>query len=139
MPEKTAQEFTEDGFFITGDQGVISADGYISIVGRTKDMVISGGYNVYPKEVELVIDAIEGVKESAVFGVADADFGEAVAVAIVADRALDSVAVITSAKEKLAAYKVPRHVYFLTELPRNNMGKVQKNSLREMFSGVTSR
>ena len=139
MPEKTAQEFTEDGFFITGDQGVISADGYISIVGRTKDMVISGGYNVYPKEVELVIDAIEGVKESAVFGVADADFGEAVAVAIVADRAVDSVAVITSAKEKLAAYKVPRHVYFLTELPRNNMGKVQKNSLREMFSGVTSR
>ncbi len=139
LPEKTAQEFTEDGFFITGDQGVISEDGYMSIVGRAKDMVISGGYNVYPKEVELVIDAIDGVKESAVFGVADADFGEAVSVAVVLDNAeLTADQIIAAAKEKLAAYKVPKSVQFLSELPRNTMGKVQKNMLREQFSPATT-
>lgn len=139
LPEKTAQEFTDDGFFITGDQGVISEDGYMSIVGRAKDMVISGGYNIYPKEVELVIDAIDGVKESAVFGIADADFGEAVAVAVVTKDGLsiEAETLIASAGEKLAAYKVPKLVYFLQQLPRNTMGKVQKNSLREMYSATS--
>ena len=138
LPEKTAKEFTEDGFFITGDQGMISDDGYISIVGRAKDMVISGGYNVYPKEVELVIDAIDGVKESAVFGIPDADFGEAVTVAIVVEAGVsfDVETIIASSREKLAAYKAPRFVHFLDQLPRNTMGKVQKNSLREKFSIV---
>ncbi|ARN76000.1 malonate--CoA ligase [Oceanicoccus sagamiensis] len=136
MLEKTAEEFTDDGFFITGDQGLISEDGYISIVGRAKDMVISGGYNVYPKEVELVIDAIEGVKESAVFGVADADFGEAVSVAVVLDHtvALSPEQIAAEARETLAAYKVPKLVHFLDELPRNTMGKVQKNVLRQQFA-----
>ncbi len=136
MPEKTAEEFTEDGFFITGDQGKINEQGYISIVGRAKDMVISGGYNVYPKEVELVIDDIAGVKESAVFGIVDKDFGEAVTAVIVADgsTALDVDVLINHIKQHLANYKVPKAIHFIDELPRNTMGKVQKNSLRQRFS-----
>ena len=136
LPEKTAQEFTEDGFFITGDQGTISEDDYISIVGRAKDMVITGGYNVYPKEVERVIDAISGVKESAVFGVLDADFGEAVCVAVVCESGvqLSEKYVLDTARESLANYKLPKRVEFLSELPRNTMGKVQKNQLRERYT-----
>lgn len=138
MPKKTAEEFTSDGYFITGDQGRISTDGYISIVGRAKDMVISGGYNVYPKEVELVIDGIEGVVECAVFGIADRDFGEAVVVAIVLDgnsgQVLNQESIIVEAKQQLASYKVPKKVHFVAELPRNTMGKVQKNVLRGQFS-----
>ena len=135
MPEKTAEEFTDDGFFITGDQGTKSEDGYLSIVGRAKDMIISGGFNVYPKEVERVVDAISGVKESAVFGIADADFGEAVMAAVVLDgsRILAAEAIIAEAKQQLASYKVPKKIVFLNELPRNTMAKVQKNSLREQF------
>lgn len=138
MPEKTAQEFTEDGFFITGDQGQISADGYISIVGRAKDMVITGGYNVYPKEVELVLDAIAGVKESAVFGVADDDFGEAVNAAVVADGTveLQPEQLVAEAKQQLASYKVPKQVFICEELPRNTMGKVQKNILRQHYTAA---
>ncbi|MEH6557077.1 MAG: malonyl-CoA synthase [Oceanicoccus sp.] len=138
MPEKTAEEFTPDGYFITGDQGKISADGYISIVGRAKDMVISGGYNVYPKEVELVIDSLKGIAECAVFGIADSDFGEAVVVAIVPDgddgQVLDVESIIDETKLQLASYKVPKKVHFVEELPRNTMGKVQKNILREQFA-----
>ncbi|WP_019531659.1 AMP-binding protein [Dasania marina] len=137
-PEKTAQEFTCDGYFITGDQGYCSDDGYISIVGRAKDMVISGGYNVYPKEVELVLDAIKGVKESAVIGLPHADLGEMVAAAVVmdaaADAALDETELIAQARKKLAAYKVPKKIFFVDALPRNTMAKVQKNSLREQFT-----
>ena len=135
MPEKTAEEFTADGFFKTGDQGQISEDGYISIVGRAKDMVISGGYNVYPKEVESVIDKLNGVKESAVFGLVDADLGEVVVAAVVADGRSDlqEAELISAAKKTLANYKVPKVVFFVDELPRNTMGKVQKNSLRLRF------
>ncbi len=135
MPEKTAEEFTRDGYFITGDLGTVSEDGYIAITGRAKDLVISGGYNVYPKEVETVIDRIEGVRESAVIGIPDADLGEAVAAVVVGDggRSLSAELIQTAVREQLAAYKVPRRVAFVDELPRNTMGKVQKNQLREQY------
>lgn len=135
MPEKTAEEFTSDGYFITGDQGSISDDGYISIVGRAKDMVISGGYNVYPKEIELVLDRQDGVKESAVFGVPDTDFGEAVVAAVVCSGATvpSTEQIQTQMKQELASYKVPKRFHFVDELPRNTMGKVQKNALRERY------
>ncbi len=139
MPEKTAAEFRPDGFFITGDVGKIDASGYVHIVGRAKDLVICGGYNVYPKEVETVIDAIDGVAESAVVGVPHPDFGEAV-VAIVLRRPGSSDVtepqVIAVCKERLANYKVPKRVFFMDELPRNAMGKVQKNLLRDQHSGL---
>jgi malonyl-CoA/methylmalonyl-CoA synthetase len=136
MPEKTKEEFTADGWFRTGDVGQWSADGYLSIVGRAKDLIISGGYNVYPKEIELVIDAIPGVAESAVVGVPHPDFGEAVAAAVVKAKgsALDEAAVIAHVKSQIANYKVPKRVAFLEDLPRNAMGKVQKNVLREQFA-----
>jgi len=134
MPEKTSQEFRADGFFITGDVGKIDESGYVHIIGRAKDLVISGGFNVYPKEVETVIDAIEGVVESAVVGVPHPDFGEAV-IAVVLRRpgldAPDEAAVIAACKEWLANFKVPKAVVFTDELPRNTMGKVQKNLLRD--------
>ncbi|PWC33059.1 malonyl-CoA synthase [Azospirillum sp. TSO35-2] len=134
MAEKTAQEFRADGFFITGDIGRIDARGYVHIIGRAKDLVISGGFNVYPKEVETVIDAIDGVVESAVIGVPHRDFGEAV-VAVVLRRpdadGVDEAAVIRACKEQLANFKVPKAVVFADELPRNAMGKVQKNLLRD--------
>ncbi|MCR8921459.1 malonyl-CoA synthase [Dasania sp. GY-MA-18] len=133
-PEKTAQDFTADGFFITGDQGSITDDGYISIVGRAKDMVISGGYNVYPKEVELVLDAIAGVKESAVIGLPHSDLGEAVTAIVVAETELSEAALIAQAKQKLAAYKVPKQIFFVAALPRNTMAKVQKNQLRAQYA-----
>ncbi|MEM9222032.1 MAG: malonyl-CoA synthase [Pseudomonadota bacterium] len=138
MPEKTAEEMRADGFFITGDVGVFSDDGYLSIVGRSKDLVISGGYNVYPKEVELLIDALPGVQESAVIGVPHPDFGEGV-VAVVVPSGVDLIeegAVIGALSDCLARYKQPKRVFVVDELPRNAMGKVQKAALRERFGTV---
>jgi len=137
MPDKTREEFTADGWFRTGDVGQWSEDGYLSIVGRAKDLIISGGYNVYPKEIELVIDAIPGVVESAVVGVPHPDFGEAVTAAIVKQpgATLSEQAIISHVREQIAGFKVPKRVFFVDDLPRNAMGKVQKALLREKFSG----
>lgn len=133
-PEKTAEEFTADGWFRTGDQGILSSDGYLTIVGRAKDLVISGGYNVYPKEVEMAIDALPGVGESAVIGIADRDFGEAVtAVVVRKNDGLGGDEIIQALKGQLANYKVPKHVFFVPELPRNAMGKVMKSTLRDTY------
>ncbi len=134
MPEKTAEEFTEDGFFITGDVARQDPDGRVWISGRAKDLIISGGFNVYPKEVELALDEMDGVVESAVIGVPHADFGEAV-VAVVIGRG-EEAAMVASLREKLAAFKTPKRVFFVEELPRNAMGKVQKNLLRERYAGA---
>jgi malonyl-CoA/methylmalonyl-CoA synthetase len=135
MPEKTAEEFTEDAYFKTGDVGRVDADGYVSIVGRSKDLIISGGYNVYPKEIESVIDEMSGVLESAVIGVPHPDFGEAVvAVVVMRDGATVSEStLIDTLKTRIANFKVPKRVHFVAELPRNTMGKVQKNVLREQL------
>jgi malonyl-CoA/methylmalonyl-CoA synthetase len=136
MPEKTAQEFTSDGFFKTGDVGTIDAQGTICIVGRSKDLIISGGYNVYPAEVEGFINALPGVAESAVVGVPDADFGE-VGVAVVVAKpgvTLDPQAVIAQIKSQLANFKVPKRCFVVDDLPRNAVGKVQKNSLRSQYA-----
>ena len=133
MPEKTASEFREDGFFITGDMAMIDGRGYVHIVGRAKDLVISGGYNVYPKEIEVLLDGLEGVRESAVIGLPHPDFGEAVTAVVIGDRPLEEDAVIAAVKDRLANFKVPKRVFFVEELPRNAMGKVQKNALRETF------
>jgi malonyl-CoA/methylmalonyl-CoA synthetase len=135
LPEKTAEDFTDDGYFNTGDKGKIDGQGYVAIVGRSKDVVITGGLNVYPKEVELVIDTIHGVKESAVIGVPHVDFGEAV-VAIVVTESEGSVnesTIISHAKSQMANFKVPKRVVLVNELPRNAMGKVQKNLLRSEY------
>ncbi len=138
MPEKTKEEFREDGFFITGDMGMIDGDGYVHIVGRSKDLIISGGYNVYPKEVELLLDEQDGVKESAVIGVPHPDFGEGVVGVIVAekDRALEEKDLLESIRSQIARYKQPKRLVFIDELPRNTMGKVQKNILRESFKEI---
>jgi malonyl-CoA/methylmalonyl-CoA synthetase len=138
MPDKTAEDFTVDGFFNTGDKGLIDEDGYVSIVGRTKDLVITGGLNVYPKEVELFIDDLDGVQESAVIGVPHADFGEAVVAVVVraSEGTMDENIVIKSAKESLANFKVPKRVVFVDELPRNSMAKVQKNILRDTYGRI---
>ena len=135
MPEKTREDFTDDGFFDTGDQASISADGYVTIVGRAKDMIICGGLNVYPKEIELFLDDLDGVRESAVVGAPHADFGEVVVAIIVSDgsRPLADDDIITPCREHLANFKVPKQVLFVKELPRNSMGKVQKNVLREQL------
>jgi malonyl-CoA/methylmalonyl-CoA synthetase len=135
MPEKTAEEFTEDGYFITGDVGKFDRDGYLWIVGRSKDLIISGGYNVYPKEIEAVLDEMEGVAESAVVGVPHADYGEAVLAIVVAKPGADlsADAMIAALKQKIANFKVPKHIVFVDELPRNTMGKVQKNILRKQY------
>ncbi len=134
MPDKTKAEFREDGFFITGDLGMIDAGGYVHIAGRGKDLVISGGYNVYPKEVESEIDALEGVAESAVIGVPHPDFGEGVvAVAVKTGAGLTEADILTPLKKRLANYKLPKRVLFVESLPRNTMGKVQKNLLRETY------
>jgi malonyl-CoA/methylmalonyl-CoA synthetase len=135
MPEKTGEEFSADGYFRTGDVGVIDADGYVCIVGRAKDLIISGGYNVYPKEIELALDQLPGVMESAVIGVPNADFGEAVAAVVVPrkDAKLDPAALIAELKKNFANYKVPKQVHLVEELPRNAMGKVQKALLRERY------
>jgi malonyl-CoA/methylmalonyl-CoA synthetase len=137
-PEKTAQEFRSDGFFITGDLGQIDADGYVHIVGRAKDLIITGGLNVYPKEVETEIDALPGVIESAVVGLPHEDFGEAVAAMVVPapGASLDEQTVQEALTKKLGRFKVPKRVLFIDELPRNTMGKVQKNLLRETFGDL---
>ena len=134
MPERNQEEFV-DGWFRTGDMGALSADGYLSIVGRSKDLIITGGYNVYPKEIELALDELPGVQESAVVGVPHPDFGEAVTAVIVpAPGARPTEAeVIAALKRKLANFKVPKRVYVEDELPRNAMGKVQKNVLRDRY------
>jgi malonyl-CoA/methylmalonyl-CoA synthetase len=134
-PEKTAEAFRSDGFFITGDLGQRDARGYVSIVGRGKDLIITGGLNVYPKEVEAAIDALPGVVESAVIGLPHADFGEGVTaiVAVGAGNcgALTEAAVLEALAPRLARFKQPKRVLFVTGLPRNAMGKVQKARLRE--------
>jgi len=135
MPEKTKAEFRDDGFFITGDLGKIDPRGYVHIIGRGKDLVISGGFNVYPKEIESEIDAIPGVIESAVIGVPHADFGEGVTAVVVPDKKtkLDENAVLRALDGRIAKFKLPKRVLFIDELPRNTMGKVQKNILRDKF------
>jgi len=137
MPDKTREEFTSDGFFRTGDMGELLPNGYLRIVGRAKDVVITGGLNVYPKEIEEKIDALPGVAESAVIGVPDADFGEAVTAIVVARPGfeLNEEDLIAALKSEIASFKVPKRVHFVDELPRNAMGKVQKNLLRERFAG----
>jgi malonyl-CoA/methylmalonyl-CoA synthetase len=138
MPEKNRTEFRPDGFFITGDLGRIDDRGYVHIVGRGKDLIISGGFNVYPKEVEEEIDALADVMESAVIGVPHPDFGEGVTAIVVGkrDARLTENAVISELRARLANFKLPKRVIFLDDLPRNSMGKVQKNKLREMFNGL---
>jgi len=136
MPEKTAEELRPNGYFITGDLGQFSEDGYLSIVGREKDLIITGGYNVYPKEVEDVLNDLPTIRESAVFGVPHRDFGEAIIAAIVmeASTSFDEDAARLKITEKLARFKHPRTYIVLDELPRNTMGKVQKNILRADFA-----
>jgi malonyl-CoA/methylmalonyl-CoA synthetase len=138
MPEKTSEEFTSDGYFKTGDVGKFDSDGYLSIVGRSKDLIISGGYNVYPKEIESFIDEMDGVTESAVVGIPHPDFGEAVTAVIVprSGATLSESEVISFLKSKIANFKVPKKVFFVPELPRNTMGKVQKNVLRDQCKNV---
>ncbi|MER8725151.1 malonyl-CoA synthase [Mesorhizobium sp. M1027] len=138
MPEKTRAEFRDDGFFITGDLGLIDADGYVHIVGRGKDLIISGGYNIYPKEVESEIDALPGVAESAVIGVAHPDFGEGVTAVMVRapGSTISAAGIIEAIAGRLARYKHPKRVIFVDELPRNTMGKVQKNLLRETYKDL---
>jgi malonyl-CoA/methylmalonyl-CoA synthetase len=131
-PDKTAKEFTPDGWFKTGDLGKIDDHGYVHIVGRVKDLVISGGYNVYPKEVETELDALPGVVESAVFGVPHPDFGEGVTAAVVLQKGaqLTETGILEAVRSRLARYKLPKRILLVSELPRNTMGKVQKNVLR---------
>jgi malonyl-CoA/methylmalonyl-CoA synthetase len=138
MPEKTADEFTTDLWFKTGDVGRISDDGYVTIVGRSKDLIITGGYNVYPAEVEGILNDMPGVAESAVVGVPHADFGEAVVAVVVAqpDVSLDNAAMLAQLKKRIANFKVPKQLFVVAELPRNAMGKVQKNLLREKHRGL---
>ncbi len=138
MPEKTAEEFTADGYFKTGDVGVVDARGYVSIVGRSKDLIISGGYNVYPAEIEGYINAMHGVAESALVGVPHPDFGE-VGVAVVIAKpgaAPDADAIVQSLKANLANFKIPKRCFVLSALPRNAMGKVQKNLLRQQYQNL---
>ena len=138
MPEKTAEELRENGFFITGDLGLIDDQGYVQIVGRNKDLIISGGYNIYPKEIELLLDEQPGVLESAVVGVPHPDFGETVVGFLVPQKgaALDLEAIAVAAAKSLARFKHPRKLIVLDELPRNTMGKVQKNILRTDYAGL---
>ena len=141
LPEKNLEEFTADGYFKTGDLGKIDAEGYVTIVGRSKDLVISGGFNVYPKEIELLIDEMSGVAESAVIGLPHPDFGEAVAAVVVKSAggaALSEAGIIAALKSKLAAFKVPKRVFIVDDLPRNAMGKVQKNELRKRYLSTFS-
>jgi malonyl-CoA/methylmalonyl-CoA synthetase len=138
MPEKTREEFTADGWFKTGDVGLIDKRGYVTIVGRSKDLIISGGYNVYPAEIEGYINEMPGVAESAVVGVPHPDFGE-VGVAVLtlkSGAALQPEAVIAGLKARLANFKIPKRCFVVGDLPRNTMGKVQKNLLRDQHKGL---
>ena len=138
MPEKTADEFSADGWFKTGDVGKVAADGCVTIVGRSKDLIISGGYNIYPAEIEGFINDLPGVAESAVIGVPHADFGEGVVAVVVArpGATLDAPAMIAKLKASIANFKVPKHLFVVADLPRSAMGKVQKNLLREQHKGL---
>jgi malonyl-CoA/methylmalonyl-CoA synthetase len=138
MPEKTKEEFTADGYFKTGDVGKIDADGYITIVGRSKDLIISGGYNVYPAEIECYINEMPGVAESALIGVPHPDFGEASVAVVIAKpgATLDPVQIVATLKSTLANFKIPKQCFVVNELPRNTMGKVQKNLLREQYKAL---
>ncbi len=138
MPEKTREEFTDDGYFRTGDMGETMPDGYLNIVGRAKDLIITGGLNVYPKEIEERIDALPGVVESAVIAVPDPDFGEAVTAVVVTRKAsnLTEAGIIAALKSEIASFKVPKHVHFVEDLPRNAMGKVEKSKLRKLYTAA---
>jgi malonyl-CoA/methylmalonyl-CoA synthetase len=139
-PDHRAQAFTADGFFCTGDLGWLSADGYLTIAGRSKDLIITGGLNVYPREVENVIDSLPGVAESAVFGVAHSDFGEAV-IAVVVTKPTESATeagILGALRDRLAGFKVPKRVFVVEQLPRNAMGKIQKTVLRQRFADTFS-
>jgi malonyl-CoA/methylmalonyl-CoA synthetase len=136
MREKSVAEFTEDGYFKTGDEAFIEADGYVTIVGRAKDMVISGGLNVYPHEVETLLDSLPDIAESAVIGVPHPDFGEGVVAVVVPmnDKQISGSALIAQIRPRMATYKLPKQVFTVNELPRNSMGKVQKNLLRDQYA-----
>jgi malonyl-CoA/methylmalonyl-CoA synthetase len=136
MPEKTAAEFTADGWFVTGDLGRLDEDGYLWLVGRQKDLIISGGYNVYPAEIEAEIDALEGVRESAVIGLPHPDFGEAVAAVLVMEpgASQDPESITDRLRDRLAGFKVPKSVFFRAGLPRNAMSKVLKSDLRAEYA-----
>ncbi|TKT74377.1 malonyl-CoA synthase [Aquamicrobium sp. LC103] len=135
MPEKTKEELRDNGFFITGDIGQVDADGYVSIVGRQKDLIITGGYNVYPKEIETIFDEQPGVLESAVIGLPHPDFGEAVACVLVPEKgvALDTSLLVEAIRDRVARFKQPKALFVVDALPRNTMGKVQKNVLRDTY------
>jgi malonyl-CoA/methylmalonyl-CoA synthetase len=135
-PEKTAEDLRENGFFITGDLGCIDAQGYLVISGRAKDLIITGGFNVYPKEIEEVIDALPGVTESAVIGLPHADFGEAVTAVVATRDVLDEAQMIATLKTRLGGFKVPKRIVFVEDLPRNAMGKVQKAELRKRYASL---
>jgi malonyl-CoA/methylmalonyl-CoA synthetase len=140
MPEKTREEFTADGWFKTGDVGSQDADGYVTIVGRSKDLIISGGYNVYPAEVEACINEWPGMDESAVIGVPHPDFGE-VGVALLVPKSghtIDPEPLLAHLKTQLANYKIPKRCFVVADLPRNTMGKVQKKALREQYRSLFS-
>jgi malonyl-CoA/methylmalonyl-CoA synthetase len=141
MREKTAEEFTVDGWFKTGDEAEIAADGYVTIVGRAKDLIITGGLNVYPREVEKVLDCMPGVAESAVIGVPHPDFGEGVIAIVVLEPAaqLKDTDLIETLRPRLAAFKLPKRVHIVSELPRNSMGKVLKSRLREDYADSFTR
>jgi len=136
MPDKTREEFTADGYFRTGDLGELAPNGYLKIVGRAKDLIISGGLNIYPKEIEDKIDSLPGIFESAVIGVPDADFGEAVTAVVVAKPGASpsESEIISTLKAEIASFKVPKRVHFVDDLPRNAMGKVEKNVLRQRYA-----
>lgn len=139
MPDKTAEEFRDDGFFISGDLATQAQDGRITIVGRSKDLIISGGYNIYPKEIEQVLNDLDGIDESAVIGVPHPDFGEgvvAVVTAAAASQEIEPEKIVAALGERLAKFKLPKAVFVVDELPRNAMGKVQKNILRDNYAGV---
>jgi malonyl-CoA/methylmalonyl-CoA synthetase len=141
MPTKTAEDFTADGYFRTGDLARLDSDGYVSIVGRAKDLIITGGLNVYPKEIETCIEKLDGVVESAVIGAPHPDFGEAVVAVVVRAPGREDVTeagLLTALKRLIAGYKVPKRVFFVAELPRNTMGKVQKNLLRERYTDLSA-
>ena len=138
MPEKTLEDFTVDGWFKTGDIGKVDARGYVTIVGRSRDLIITGGYNVYPAEVEAVLNEMPGIAESAVIGLPHPDFGEGVVAVVVAreGQRLDPAALVAGLRSKIANFKVPKRVFIVPELPRNAMGKVQKKLLREQHRGL---
>jgi malonyl-CoA/methylmalonyl-CoA synthetase len=140
LPEKTTEEFTADGFFRTGDQGRLGDDGYLTILGRDKDMIITGGLNVYPKEIEQAIDRLDGIVESAVVGVPHADFGEAVVAVVVPESGspVTAAGIIEQLRGQLADFKLPKKALFVGELPRNAMGKVEKNELRQRYADILS-